>query len=134
MFARFFIDRPVFATVLSLAIVVVGIVAFIGLPVAQYPEIAPPTIVVSAAYPGASAKVVAETVATPIEVEVNGVERMLYMSSATGNDGSMNLSITFELGTDPDQAQVLVQTRVALAHPHLPEDVRRHRRTVEQQR
>src|SRR5947208_14144653 len=100
MFARFFIDRPVFATVLSMAIVVVGVVAFIGLPVAQYPEIAPPTIVVSGLYPGASAKVVAETVATPIEVEVNGVERMLYMSSACGNDGSVNLSITFELGTD----------------------------------
>jgi multidrug efflux pump len=130
MFARFFIDRPVFATVLSLAIVVIGIVAFIGLPVAQYPEIAPPTIVVTAAYPGASAKVVAETVATPIEVEVNGVERMLYMSSATGNDGTMNLSITFELGTDLDQAQVLVQNRVALAEPRLPEEVRRQGITV----
>ena len=85
MFARFFIDRPVFATVLSLAIVVVGVVAFIGLPVTQYPDIAPPTIVISTVYPGASAKIVAETVATPIEVEVNGVERMLYMSSAAGN-------------------------------------------------
>src|ERR1043165_5008669 len=130
MFARFFIDRPVFATVLSLAIVVVGVVAFIGLPVAQYPEIAPPTIVVSALYPGASAKVVAETVATPIEVDVNGVERMLYVSSATGNDGSMNLSITFELGTDLDQAQVLVQNRVALAEPRLPEEVRRQGITI----
>ena len=105
MFARFFIDRPVFATVLSLAIVVVGVVAFIGLPVAQYPDIAPPTIVISTVYPGASAKIVAETVATPIEVEVNGVERMLYMSSAAGNDGSVNLSITFELGTDLDQGR-----------------------------
>ncbi len=130
MFARFFIDRPVFATVLSVAIVVIGVVAFIGLPVAQYPEIAPPTIVVTAVYPGASAKVVAETVATPIEVEVNGVERMLYMSSATGNDGTMNLSITFELGTDLDQAQVLVQNRVALAEPRLPEEVRRQGITV----
>jgi multidrug efflux pump len=130
MFARFFIDRPVFATVLSLAIVVVGAIAFIGLPVAQYPDIAPPTIVVSAVYPGASAKTVAETVATPIEVEVNGVERMLYMSSAAGNDGSVNLSITFELGTDLDQAQVLVQNRVALAEPRLPEEVRRQGITV----
>ncbi|HEY1378598.1 MAG TPA: efflux RND transporter permease subunit [Gemmataceae bacterium] len=130
MFARFFIDRPVFATVVSLVIVVVGIVAFIGLPVAQYPDIAPPTIVVTAVYPGASAKVVAETVATPIEVEVNGVERMLYMSSAAGNDGTMNLSITFELGTDLDQAQVLVQNRVALAEPRLPEEVRRQGITV----
>jgi multidrug efflux pump len=125
MFARFFIDRPVFATVLSMAIVVVGIVAFIGLPVAQYPDIAPPTIVISAFYPGASAKVVAETVATPIEVEVNGVERMLYMTSSAGNDGSVNVQVTFELGTDLDQAQVLVQNRVSLAEPKLPEEVRR---------
>src|SRR5438477_11603952 len=121
MFARFFIDRPVFATVLSLVIVVIGLVAFVGLPVAQYPEIAPPTITVAAVYPGASAKVVAETVATPIEVEVNGVERMLYMSSAAGNDGSLALTVTFELGTDLDQAQVLVQNRVGLAEPKLPE-------------
>jgi multidrug efflux pump len=130
MFARFFIDRPVFATVLSLVIVVIGIVAFIGLPVAQYPEIAPPTIVVTAVYPGASAKVVAETVATPIEVEINGVERMLYMTTSTGNDGSMNIGITFELGTDLDQAQVLVQNRVSLAEPKLPEEVRRQGITI----
>jgi multidrug efflux pump len=130
MFARFFIDRPVFATVLSLVIVVVGAVAFLGLPISQYPEIAPPTIQISAFYPGASAKVVAETVATPLEVEINGVERMLYMSSSTGNDGSMNLSITFELGTDLDQAQVLVQNRVALAEPRLPEEVRRQGLTI----
>jgi multidrug efflux pump len=130
MFARFFIDRPVFATVLSLAIVVVGIVAFIGLPVAQYPDIAPPTIVITAVYPGASAKVVAETVATPIEVEVNGVERMLYMTSSAGNDGSVNISVTFELGTDLDQAQVLVQNRVSLAEPKLPEEVRRQGLTI----
>jgi len=130
MFARFFIDRPVFATVLSLVIVVIGLVAFVGLPVAQYPEIAPPTIQVTALYPGASAKVVAETVATPLEVEINGVERMLYMSSAAGNDGSLALTITFELGTDLDQAQVLVQNRVSLAEPRLPEEVRRQGLTV----
>src|SRR5262245_17975342 len=130
MFARFFIDRPVFATVLSLVIVVVGLVAFVGLPVAQYPEIAPPTIQVTALYPGASAKVVAETVATPLEVEINGVERMLYLSSAAGNDGSLALTIAFELGTDLDQAQVLVQNRVALAEPRLPEGVRRQGLTV----
>jgi multidrug efflux pump len=130
MFARFFIDRPIFATVVSVVIVVVGAVSFVGLPVAQYPEIAPPTIQLSAVYPGASAKVVAETVATPLEVEINGVERMLYMSSAAGNDGSMNLTITFELGTDLDQAQVLVQNRVALAEPRLPEEVRRQGITV----
>lgn len=130
MFARFFIDRPVFATVVSLVIVVVGIIAFIGLPVAQYPEIAPPTIVITAVYPGASAQVVAETVATPIEVEINGVERMLYMSSSAGNDGSVNISVTFELGTDLDQAQVLVQNRVSLAEPRLPEEVRRQGITI----
>jgi multidrug efflux pump len=133
MFARFFIDRPVFATVLSLVIVVIGLVAFVGLPVSQYPDIAPPTIQVSAVYPGASATVVAETVATQLEVEINGVERMLYMSSSCGNDGSMNLVITFELGTDLDQAQVLVQNRVALAEPKLPEEVRRQGITVTKQ-
>src|SRR5205823_2571072 len=100
------------------------------LTVAQYPEIAPPTINVSAVYPGANARVVAETVATPLEVEINGVERMLYMATSAGNDGSMNLSITFELGTDLDQAQVLVQNRVALAEPRLPEEVRRQGITV----
>src|SRR5207244_11798851 len=130
VFARFCIDRPVLATVLSLVIVVVGLVAFVGLPVAQYPEIAPPTIQVTAVYPGASAKVVAETVATPLEVEINGVERMLYMSSAAGNDGSMTLTITFDLGTDLDQAQRLVQDRVGLAAPRLPEEVRRQGLTV----
>src|SRR4051812_18623586 len=114
MFARFFIDRPVFATVLSLVIVVVGLVAFMGLPIASYPDIAPPTINVVAVYPGANARVVAETVATPIEVEVNGVDHMLYMSSACGNDGTMALTVTFEPGTDLDTAQVLVQNRIRI--------------------
>ncbi|HTU17740.1 MAG TPA: efflux RND transporter permease subunit [Gemmataceae bacterium] len=125
MFARFFVDRPVFSTVISVVIVVVGLVALVMLPIAQYPEIAPPTITVTASYPGASAKVVADTVATPIEQEVNGVEKMLYMSSRCTNDGQMTLDITFKLGTNLDMAQVLVQNRVAIAQAKLPDDVKR---------
>ncbi|MGZ8238258.1 MAG: efflux RND transporter permease subunit [Methylobacter sp.] len=124
-FAHFFIDRPIFASVLSILIVLVGGLALIALPVAQYPEIAPPTVVISATYAGANAKVVAETVATPIEQEVNGVEDMLYMSSQSTNSGNMALTITFKPGTNLDKAQVLVQNRVALAEPRLPEEVRR---------
>jgi multidrug efflux pump len=125
MFARFFVDRPIFATVISVVIVIVGLVALIKLPVAQYPEITPPTVTVTANYPGASAKVVAETVATPIEQEVNGVENMIYMSSRCTNDGQMILDVTFALGTNLDMAQVLVQNRVAVAEAKLPEDVKR---------
>jgi multidrug efflux pump len=125
MFARFFVDRPIFATVLSLVIVIVGLVALVRLPIAQYPEVAPPTIQVSATYPGADAQTVATTVATPIEQEVNGVERMLYMASRCTNDGQMFLDVTFELGTDLDTAQVLVQNRVSVAEAKLPEDVKR---------
>ncbi len=124
-FTHFFIDRPIFASVISIIIVLVGGLALIGLPIAQYPEIAPPTVVVSATYPGANAKVVAETVATPIEQEVNGVEEMLYMSSQSTNSGSMALTVTFKPGTDLDKAQVLVQNRVALAEPKLPQEVSR---------
>jgi HAE1 family hydrophobic/amphiphilic exporter-1 len=124
-FAHFFVDRPIFATVLSLVLLIVGGIAYTQLPVAQYPEIAPPTIVVRASYPGADAETVAATVATPIEQEVNGVEHMLYMSSYSAGDGSMALTITFRLGTDLDQAQVLVQNRVSVAEPRLPEEVRR---------
>jgi len=124
-FTHFFIDRPIFASVLSIVIVLVGGLALIGLPIAQYPEIAPPTVVVSAVYPGANATVVAETLATPIEQEVNGVEDMLYMSSQSTNSGSMALTITFKPGTDLDKAQVLVQNRVALAEPKLPQEVSR---------
>ena len=123
--ARFFIDRPIFASVLSIVILVVGGLALIALPIAQYPEIAPPNVVVSATYPGANAKVVMDTVATPIEQEVNGVEDMLYLSSQSTNEGSMVLTITFKPGTNIDKAQVLVQNRVALAEPKLPEEVRR---------
>ncbi|MGR9035618.1 MAG: efflux RND transporter permease subunit [Gammaproteobacteria bacterium] len=124
-FAHFFIDRPIFASVLSILIVLVGGLALITLPIAQYPEIAPPTVVISTTYPGANAQVVAETVATPIEQEVNGVEDMLYMSSQSTNSGNMALTITFKPGTNLDKAQVLVQNRVALAEAKLPEDVRR---------
>lgn len=124
-FAQFFIDRPIFATVVSTVIVILGIIAYYDLPAAQYPDIVPPTIVVRASYPGASPDVIAETVATPIEQEVNGVEDMLYMSSQSTNDGAMTLTITFKLGTDLDKAQVLVQNRVATAEARLPEDVRR---------
>ncbi len=124
-FSHFFISRPVFAAVLSIVILIVGSIALIELPVAQYPEIVPPTIQVTASYPGANARVVADTVASPIEQEVNGVENMLYMSSQCTNDGQMTLTITFKLGTNLDTAQVLVQNRVAIAEPKLPEDVRR---------
>jgi multidrug efflux pump len=125
MFARFFVDRPVFATVISVVIVIVGLVALTKLPIAQYPEITPPTVAVTASYPGASAKVVADTVATPIEQEVNGVEDMIYMSSRCTNDGQMTLDVTFRLGTDLDKAQVLVQNRVAVAVAKLPDEVQR---------
>ena len=124
-FAHFFVNRPIFATVLSLVILIIGGIAYTQLPVAQYPEIAPPTIVVRAQYPGADAETVAKTVATPIEQEINGVEGMLYMSSYSTGEGSMALTITFRLGTNLDQAQVLVQNRVSIAEPRLPEDVRR---------
>jgi hydrophobe/amphiphile efflux-1 (HAE1) family protein len=124
-FAHFFVDRPIFAAVLSIVLLLVGGIAYLRLPVAQYPEVAPPTIVVRASYPGANAQTVAETVATPLEQEINGVEDMLYMSSYSTGDGNMSLTITFRLGTDLDKAQVLTQNRVAIATPRLPEEVRR---------
>lgn len=122
--SRFFIHRPIFAAVISIVIVIAGLVSFGALPVAKFPEIAPPTVRVTAAYPGASASTIAETVATPIEQEINGVEGMLYMSSNSSNDGSYSLTITFALGTDLDMASVLVQNRVAVAESKLPQEVR----------
>src|SRR4051795_428412 len=123
--SHFFVDRPIFATVLSVFVILVGAAAYFTLPVAQYPEIAPPTIVVSASYPGASAEVVSDTVSTPLEQEINGVENMLYMNSQATADGNLQLTITFALGTDLDISQVLVQNRVSIAEPKLPEEVRR---------
>ena len=124
-FSHFFIDRPIFASVLSIVIVIVGLLALFKLPVAEYPQVVPPTVVVRAVYPGANPRVIADTVATPIEQEVNGVEDMLYMSAQCASDGSMSLTVTFKIGTDLDKAQVLVQNRVAVAEPKLPEEVRR---------
>ena len=123
--SQFFIDRPIFATVLSIVILILGGVALVGLPVAQYPDVTPPTIQIQAFYPGAGAQVVADTVTTPIEQEVNGVENMLYVSSKSTGDGQCVIDVTFSLGTDIDQAQVLTQNRVAVALAKLPEEVRR---------
>jgi hydrophobe/amphiphile efflux-1 (HAE1) family protein len=128
--SHFFIERPIFATVLAIFITLIGAVASYNLPIAQYPEIAPPTIVVTANYPGASAEVVSNTVATPLEQEINGVEDMLYMTSQATGDGVLSITVTFALGTNLDTAQVLVQNRVAVAEPRLPEEVRRLGLTV----
>src|SRR5947209_5952614 len=125
MFSRFFINRPIFASVLSIVITLAGSIALFTLPVAQYPEIAPPTVEVSASYPGANAQVVADTVAAPIEQQVNGVEGMLYMSSQCTNDGAYSLTVTFQPGSDLNIAQVLVQNRESLAEPILPDLVKR---------
>ena len=120
MISRFFIDRPIFATVLSVVITLIGGIALYFLPMAQYPRITPPGMSVSISYPGASAPVVADTVAAPIEQQVNGIEGMLYMSSQMGNDGTYTLTVTFDIGTDVNTALVMVQNRVALAMPLLP--------------
>src|SRR5438132_2455097 len=120
MLSRFFIDRPIFATVISVVITLAGGVAVFTLPVAQYPEVTPPTVQVTALYPGANAETVRDTVAAPIEEQVSGVEGMTYMSSQCTNDGTYNLTVTFKLGMDSDMAQVLVQNRVSLALPVIP--------------
>ena len=123
--SKFFIDRPIFAGVLSLLMVIAGLIALRALPVSEYPEVVPPQIVVRANYPGANPAVIAETVATPLEEQINGVEDMLYMGSQATTDGLMTLTVTFKLGTDPDKAQQLVQNRVGQAEARLPEEVRR---------
>jgi HAE1 family hydrophobic/amphiphilic exporter-1 len=123
-FPHFFIERPIFAAVLAILIVMVGAISFPGLPVAQYPEIAPPTVVVQASYPGASAETLAQTVATPLEESINGVEGMIYMSSSSTGNGNVAITITFRQGANIDQAQVLVQNRVSTAEPRLPDEVR----------
>ncbi len=125
MFSRFFIERPIFSSVISILIVLAGAVSVGLLPIAQFPEVVPPTVEVKASYPGANATVVAETVASPIEQEVIGVEDMIYMSSVSASDGSYTLTVTFEVGTDLDMASILVQNRVTLAEPKLPEEVKR---------
>jgi HAE1 family hydrophobic/amphiphilic exporter-1 len=125
MFSHFFIRRPIFASVISIVMVLIGGFSLLSLPVARYPEIAPPTINVAAVFPGADAKTVADTIGAPIEVEVNGVENMLYMQSVSGNDGSYILTITFESGTDLDMANVLVQNRISAAIPKLPQETQR---------
>jgi hydrophobe/amphiphile efflux-1 (HAE1) family protein len=133
MFSRFFIDRPIFANVIAIVTILLGIVAIRRLPVEQYPPITPPTVVISAVYPGANAKVVADTVAAPIEQQINGVENMMYMSSTSSADGTYSLTVTFEIGTNLDAAQVLVQNRLSIAEPSLPEEVRRQGVTVKKQ-
>ncbi|HVP11641.1 MAG TPA: multidrug efflux RND transporter permease subunit [Phycisphaerae bacterium] len=125
MLSRFFIERPIFANVIAILTIVFGGIAVFALPIELYPQITPPTVVVSANYPGASAKVVADTVAAPIEQQVNGVENMIYMSSTSSSDGSYALTVTFDVGTNVDMAQVLVQNRVQIALPQVPQEVQR---------
>ena len=123
---RLSVNQPILAMVLSIVLLIVGAIAYRTLPVAEYPEVVPPTVVVTAQYPGASAQTISDTVAAPIEQQINGVEDMLYMYSQATSNGQLTITITFKLGTDLDKAQVLVQNRVAIAQPQLPEEVQRN--------
>src|SRR3954452_3288529 len=133
MFSKFFIERPIFANVIAIMTMIVGGVALYGLPIERYPNITPPTVQVTTTYPGADARVLSDTVASPVEQEVNGVEGMLYMSSTCSSDGSYKLTVTFEVGTDLDKAQILVQNRLAVAQPRLPQEVQRQGITAKKQ-
>lgn len=133
MFSKFFIERPVLANVLAIVTILVGLVCAFSLPIEQYPEITPPTVQVAAVYPGANSEVLSDTVAGPIEQEINGVENMLYMASTCSSNGAYTLTVTFEVGTDLDEAQVLVQNRVAVAMPRLPQEVQRQGVTTKKQ-
>src|SRR4026207_807410 len=128
--SHFFIDRPIFAAVVAMVITIIGAVGYTGLGINQLPEITPPTITVTTSYPGASAQTVADTVAAPIEQEINGVEGMIYMASQSTSDGYLSLTVTFDVGTDIDKAQVLVQNRVSAAERRLPDEGRRNGLTV----
>ena len=132
-FAKFFVDRPIFAAVLSLVIFISGLIALPLLPISEYPEVVPPSVVVRTMYPGANPKVIAETVATPLEEAINGVEDMMYIKSVAGSDGVLQVTATFKPGTDADDAAVRVQNRVAQAQARLPEDVRRQGITTQKQ-
>src|SRR5690606_20635200 len=129
--SRFFIDRPIFAAVLSIVITLAGLVASQILPVAQYPEVAPPTVTINASFPGASAETLARTVAAPIEEQLSGVENLLYFNSSSSSNGQVTITATFEVGTDVDQATFNINNRVQLAQPRLPDEVRRNGVTVQ---
>ena len=131
MFSRFFIDRPIFAAVVSIFIVLAGLAAMRNLPIAQYPEIAPPVVTVQAVYPGASAETLEQTVAAPLENQITGIEKMIYMSSTSGSNGIVQIQVTFDIGADADQAALNVNNRVKQAEPRLPEEVRRQGVTVQ---